>query len=112
MNEKSDNELINELILDGAIEVAGIEADTGNFLYAFTPKIREVMPSLFKEHSENVNSWVMRLWEKGFLDIDLFSDDPIITITKKALNKEDIKTLSNQEKWSLFEIIRLLERKV
>ena len=95
MNEKSDNELINELILDGAIEVAGIEADTGNFLYAFTPKIREVMPSLFKEHSENVNSWVMRLWEKGFLDIDLFSDDPIITITKKALNKEELLTMAH-----------------
>jgi hypothetical protein len=52
------------------------------------------------------------LWEKGFLNLDLFASDPIITITEKALNKEEIEGLSKQERWSLFEIIRLLQRKV
>jgi hypothetical protein len=111
MKEKSDSELINKLILDGAIEVSGIEADTGNFLYSFTPKIKELMPNLYKEHIETVNQEVMNLWEKGFLDIDLMADDPVITITKKATSKESIATLSKDERWSLSEIVRLLHRK-
>ncbi len=111
MKEKSDSELINKLILDGAIEVSGIESDTGNFLYSFTPKIKELMPDVYQDHIKSVNDEVMNLWEKGFLDIDLFLEDPIITITRKATSREAIGTLSKEEKWSLSEIVRLLNRK-
>ena len=111
MKESSDSELINKLILDGGIEVAAIDQDTGEFLYSFTPKIKELMPNVYEEHIETVNSEVMNLWQKGFLDISLFDADPVITITKKALSKEDIKTLSKKEQWSLMEILRLLNRK-
>jgi uncharacterized protein YjgD (DUF1641 family) len=111
MKESSDSELINKLILDGGIEVAAIDQETGEFLYSFTPKIKELMPNVYEEHIETVNSEVMNLWEKGFLNIDLFESDPIITITEKALNKKNVKTLSKREQWSLLEIIRLLKRK-
>jgi len=111
MKESSDSELINKLILDGGIEVAAIDQETGEFLYSFTPKIKELMPNIYEEHMETVNSEVMNLWEKGFLDIDLMADDPVITITKKATSVEAIGTLSKQEKWSLAEIVRLLNRK-
>jgi hypothetical protein len=111
VKEKSDSELINNLILKGALEVSAVDKDTGEFLYSFTPKIKELMPDLYKEHIETVNSEVMNLWEKGFLDIDLMADDPVITITKKATSVEAIGTLSKQEKWSLAEIVRLLNRK-
>jgi hypothetical protein len=111
VKEKSDSELINKLILDGAIEVSGIESDTGNFLYSFTPKIKELMPDVYQDHIKSVNDEVMNLWEKGFLDIDLFLEDPIITITRKATSREAIGTLSKEEKWSLSEIVRLLNRK-
>jgi hypothetical protein len=112
VNEKSDSELINELILDGGLEVSAIDQDTGEILYSFTPKIKELMPDLYQEHIQTVNKEVMNLWEKGFLEIDLFNTDPIITITEKALNKKNIDTLSKQEQWSLLEIIRLLKHKV
>ena len=110
--ESEEEKIINELILDGGLEVAAMDEDTGELLYSFTPKIKELMPDLYQEHIENVNSEVMNLWEKGFINLDLFEKDPIITITPKALNKEEIQGLSKQERWSLFEIIRLLQRKV
>ena len=112
MKESSDSEIINELILNGGIEVSAIDQDTGEILYSFTPKIKELMPDLYQEHIQTVNKEVMNLWEKGFLEIDLFNTDPIITITEKALNKKNIDTLSKQEQWSLLEIIRLLKHKV
>ena len=110
--ESEEEKIINELILDGGLEVAAMDEDTGELLYSFTPKIKELMPDLYEEHIENVNSEVMNLWEKGFINLDLFEKDPIITITPKALNKEEIQDLSKQERWSLFEIIRLLQRKI
>jgi hypothetical protein len=107
-----EDKIIDDLILNGGIEVAALDEDTGEMLYSFTPKIQELMPDLYEEHIRGVNSEVMNLWEKGFLNLDLFVKDPIITITAKALNKEEIQGLSKQERWSLFEIIRLLQRKV
>ena len=107
-----EDKIIDDLILKGGLEVAALDEDTGEMLYSFTPKIQELMPDLYDEHIRGVNSEVMNLWEKGFLNLDLFEKDPIITITPKALNKEEIQGLSKQERWSLFEIIRLLKRKV
>ena len=112
MKESSDSEIINKLILNGGLEVSAMDQDTGEILYSFTPKIKELMPDLYQEHIQTVNQEVMNLWEKGFLEMDLFQSDPIITITEKALNKKYVDTLSKQEQWSLLEIIRLLKRKV
>ena len=112
MKESSDSEIINKLILNGGLEVSAMDQDTGEILYSFTPKIKELMPDLYQEHIQTVNQEVMNLWEKGFLNIDLFEVDPIITITDKALNPKNISALSKQEEWSLLEIIRLLQRKV
>ena len=112
MKDYTDGEMITKLILDGGLEVAAVDNDSGELLYSFTPKIKEIMPELYKEHMQDVNSQVMNLWQKGFINLDLFTSDPVITLTLKALNKEEVKTLSKQERWSLFEIVRLLQRKV
>jgi uncharacterized protein YjgD (DUF1641 family) len=107
-----EDKIIDNLILNGGLEVAAVDNDSGELLYSFTPKIKEIMPELYKEHMHDVNSQVMNLWEKGFINLDLFTSDPVITLTIKALDKEEVKTLSKQERWSLFEIVRLLQRKV
>lgn len=112
MKDYSDSEMINKLILDGGIEVVSVDNDTGELLYSFTPKMKEIMPEIYEDHMHNVNSEIMNLWEKGFIDMDLLQSDPIITLTLKALNKDEVKNLSKQERWSLFEVVRLLQRKV
>ena len=110
--DSEEDKIIDDIILKGGLEAAAIDEDTGEMLYSFTPKIQQLMPDLYNEHIRTVNSEVMNLWEKGFLNLDLFQKDPVITITPKALNREEIEGLSKQERWSLFEIIRLLQRKV
>jgi hypothetical protein len=104
----SDEELIEDLILKGGIQAAGVDSQTGELLYAFTPKIKELMPELYENHISSVNTEVMGLWEKGYINIDLFEKDPIITLSEKALNKEEINKLSAKDQWSLHEIKRLL----
>jgi hypothetical protein len=104
----SDNEIhiiIDKLILDGGIELGGIHPVTNEMLYRFTPKLKEIMPELYEEHLNAVNSDLMGLWEKGFLDIDLFKDDPTISLTKKATEYEEVSKLSAEEQWALADIV-------
>ena len=108
----NDDEIMNKLILDGALEVSAMDQETGELLYSFTPKIKDVMPELYKEHMQTVNKDIMNLWEKGFVNMDFFVEDPTITLTDTAFDINLVKNLSKQEQWSLFEVKRLLKRKV
>jgi hypothetical protein len=104
----NDDELIEDLILKGGIQAAGVDSQTGELLYAFTPKIKELMPELYEDHISSVNTEVMGLWEKGYINIDLFEKDPVITLSEKALNKEEVEKLSPRDQWSLYEIKRII----
>ena len=107
---RKDDKLIETLILNGGLEVVAVDEENGELLYSFTPKIQKLMPDLYKEHMNEVNSNVMALWEKGFISVDFFAKDPVITLTEKGINKENINELSKEDRWNLLEIIRLLKR--
>jgi len=102
-----DNELIEKLILKGAVEFAGM-SETGEPLYNFTQNLQEVMPELYREHLNFVNGVLMGLWEKGFIDMDLFDDTPTVRLSEKALDEQEIAQLSEQDQFSLKEIKRIL----
>ena len=107
---KEEDQLIERLILDGGLEAVAVDQESGELLYSFTPKIQKLMPNLYNEHLNEVNSNVMNLWEKGFINVDFFAEDPLITLTEKAVDPKSINELSRQERWNLFEVIRLLKR--
>lgn len=102
------DETIEALILSGAIEIAALDEHTGQPLYAFSPKIKEIMPELYQEHINEVNRDIMMLWELGFLDIDLLAEDPVVTLTSKAFTDQEIEKISRELQISLLEIKRLL----
>lgn len=106
-----DQDSIDYLILNGGIEVAGIDCQVGEFLYSFTPKIKDLMPELYEEHIRDVNSHILNLWEKGFLNINFMEDDPIVNISEKGLDSEEISKLPEENQWHLNEIKRLLRKK-
>lgn len=109
-NDDSISEIIDHLILEGGIEVAGVDPESGEILYAFTPKVKEIMPELYDDHLNFVNAELMALWEKGYVDIDLLMEDPIISLTKKSYDPKAIQSLSKQEKWSLQELKRVINK--
>jgi hypothetical protein len=106
----NEDDLINNLILQGALEVAGLDAETGEFLYGVTPKLEEIMPDMYEDHLKVVNKDLLNLWEKGYLNIDFFLPDPIVTISEKGLNKAEVSKLTKPEIWALEEVKRLLKR--
>jgi hypothetical protein len=105
-----EQDSIDYLILNGGLELMGIDSSNGEFLYSFTPKIKEIMPELYEQHIQDTNNKILKLWEKGFLDIDLMENDPVVSITPKALDEKEISTLSDEDQWDLKEIKRLLKK--
>ena len=106
----SEDELIKNLILEGALEVAGVDSQTNELLYSITPKMQEVMPDMYEDHLTQVNRDLLNLWEKGYVNIDFLLADPIVTISEKGLDKTEVSKLTKPEIWALEEVKRLLKR--
>lgn len=103
-----EDEMMEFLILEGGLEVSGIDHNSGEFLYSFTPKIKEIMPELYEDHLNSINKEVMNLWEQGYIYLDLLEEDPIISLAPKALDSQEVGQLSMEEQWCLSEIKRVL----
>lgn len=97
------------LILQGAVEPAGIDSDTGEMLYSFTSRLKEVDPKFFNKVMEAFHKNVMVLWEKGFLNIDMLDDQPQATLTRKAVDKDEIAELSEELQEVLKEVKRMMK---
>ena len=108
-NMNNDEQQIMEyLILNNALEAVAVDNKTGELLYSFTPKLKEIMPDLYEAHMNSVNLEMLSLWERGYINIDFLLDDPKITLTKKALEIKELDKLSPDELWSINELKRLL----
>jgi len=105
-----ENEIIEKLILEGGLEVAGIDSEDGSLLYSFTPKIKELMPELYHDHMNSVNAEILSLWERGYVDIDFLSKDPVVTLASKSFNDIEMSKLNKREKWSIEELKRLSDK--
>jgi hypothetical protein len=103
-----DQDIIANLILLGALEVAGIDIDTGEPLYNFTSKLQYVNPDLHNEMSTYFSRETMALWQHGFIAMDITQKDPEIKLLPKAFNKKEVEKLEENNKYSLKEIIRIV----
>lgn len=106
MSEAGDR--IEELILNGALEFSGVDIDTGEMLYNFTDKLKDISPELFKDMSDYISTETMYLWSEGFLDIDVTEKNPMVRLTEKALDDSEISKLSKEKQLTLREIIRII----
>ena len=106
-----ENEMIEKLIIYGAIEVAGVDAENGELLYSFTPKIKQVMPELYHDHLNRTNAEILSLWERGYVDIDFLAKEPIVTITNKSFDPVEMSKLRKQDVWAIEELKRLTRKK-
>jgi predicted transcriptional regulator len=105
-----DPEIFDMLILNGAIEVAGIDPTTNEFLYSMTEKMIEILPDVYEEHMKEVNNQIMTLWQDGFLNVDLFDSNPLVTLTDKAFDVEELNRMAIESYECLNEIKRVLAK--
>ncbi len=105
-----DDQIIETLILNGGLEVAGIDIETGEALYNFTDKLESISPEIHKVAKNYFHLEMMNLWQKGFLDISLEEDNPLVSLTDKALDSDKVSELDRDEQHSLNEVIRITKK--
>lgn len=110
MSDDTDKVLEN-LILSGALEPAGLDMETGEFLYTFTNKLQSVSPVLHNEMTNYFHQEMMSLWQLGFINMDITSNNPTVSINEKAFDEDAIKSLTKDQVYSLKEILRILKQK-
>lgn len=99
---------IEDLILAGAVEISGLDATTGEFLYSFTEKIHEVDPDIARESLELFNKYMYHLWEKGFLKIDMQSANPTVSLLEKCFVEDEVLGLSRESQAVLRSVMEAL----
>ena len=104
-------EIIDALILSGGLEFAGVDPETGETLYRPTSILESIDPKLSKEMSSYFSETTMKLWEKGFIDMDVTIEDPLVKLAEKAFDLEAINLLDKNERVVIKEIIRVLSEK-
>ena len=104
----NDKDIIANLILLGALEVSGIDIETGEPLYNFTSKLQDINPDLHNEMSTYFSRETMALWQHGFIAMDVTAKEPTINLLPKAFNKEEVDKLKENNKYTLKEIIRII----
>lgn len=105
MQEPSD---FDKLVLSGIVEPAAIDPETGEMLYTFNKDLESINPELHNLVLNNFISSAMKLWELGFIDMDVTSKNPMVALTRRAFDKNKIKELDEDMQFSLKEIKRNL----
>lgn len=99
---------LDDLILSGIVEVKALGED-GKFLYGFTENAKDIAPEVMTKVEESFYSDLMYLWTKGFISMDVMSENPKIGLTEKALIPEEAKKLGPKYLMTLTVVINALK---
>lgn len=102
------NDQIEKMILEGALEVAGVDEETGEFLYTFTEKMKDINPELYHAQRTHFSKEMMYLWQNGFIEMDVTLNDPVVRLTYKALDKKEVDSLDENIRTTLLEVVRVI----
>lgn len=104
----SEDDFIDALILNGALEVCAIDMETGQPLYRFTDKLKEIDPDLYETQKTMFYEELLDLWQEGFVDLDPLESNSKVTLTFKAFSASEIDKLDDAKKTTLKEVIRIM----
>lgn len=104
----SSNEIFNKLILTGGLKLVGKDPETGENMYVKTEMLKDIDPNLDAALGLHFSQMTMRLWEKGFIDMDITEANPIVRLNKKSLDLKQVKMLDANERSALKQLQKLL----
>jgi len=102
---------IDRLILNGGIEFAGKDSETGELLYRPTDRLKEIDSRLCEDLSVYFSDITLILWQKKFLDMDITEKDPLVRLAEKSFDPNAIRSLEKNERVVIEQIIKALFNK-
>ena len=103
-----EEEMLEKLILQGYVEAAGIDSNTGEMVYSFTDLAKTEMPDLEKQFEEEFHKNLMFFWQAGILDMNVYEENPIIRLNGTAITQDFLDSLSFERKQALKTIMEAL----
>jgi hypothetical protein len=104
-------DIVDKLILNGGLEFAGKDSETGETLYKPTERLKELDSRLSDDMSAYFSEVTLKLWEKGFLDMDVTDRDPLVKLGPKSFDSLAIKSLPSDERIVVEQIVKALFNK-
>ena len=101
--DMSDN--LDYLMREGALEIVGVDAETGDFLYSFTEKLAELDPVMHEMMIDSFYDSIRNLWQLGFLSMDITAKNPMVSATEKVFDREAVEKLSPLDRQALSDIL-------
>lgn len=103
MDDISD---FDKMVLLGLVEPAALDPATGEMLYTFSKDLEKTNPQLHQLIMDNFYMSALKLWELGFISMDVTQNNPMVALTPKAFDENQLKTLDEDMRFSLNEIKR------
>jgi hypothetical protein len=107
--EEKVSRMLDLLVMKGLVEIASVDANTGEFLYQFSPDLIEMIPNLEGEMERMFLEGLDTLWVKGFLSMDRTEENPIVSLTNLAFDPESVATLPLHERTVLYTIMEAMK---
>jgi hypothetical protein len=104
-------DIVDNLVLNGGLEFAGKDSETGEPLYKPTERLKDIDARLSEDLSAYFSEVTLKLWEKGFLDMDVTDKDPLVKLGPKGFDAVAIKSLPKDERVVIEEIVKALLNK-
>ena len=104
-------DIIDNLVINGGLEFAGKDSETGEPMYRPTERLKEIDSKLDAELSLYFSDITLKLWEKGFLDMDVTEKDPTVKLGPSAFDTTLVKSLDKDQRHIIEEIIKVLYNK-
>jgi len=99
------NDNLDYLMREGALEIVGVDAETGDFLYSFTEKLAELDPVMHEMMIDSFYDSIRNLWQLGFLSMDITAKNPMVSATEKVFDREAVEKLSPLDRQALSDIL-------
>lgn len=106
-----EDEHIQRLIDGGGLEFAGVDTETGELLYKPTDRLKDMDYRLSEDLSVYFSDITLKLWQKGFLDMDVTERDPLVKLAEKSFDYKYIQSLNKDERVVIEQIIKALSNK-
>ena len=104
-------DIVDNLVLNGGLEFAGKDSETGELLYRPTDGLKDLDSVLSDDLSLYFSDITLKLWEKGFIDMDVTQRDPIVKLGPKSFEIESIKSLPKDERVVVEQIVKVFFNK-
>lgn len=109
-NDEEINQMINNMVLSGYLEIDGVDGDTGEFLYRVSPELYEKIPDLEEKLQDAFLDEVYNLWTKGMVNMDATKANPLVSLTENAFDSEKVAELTVEERHTLFVVMQAMRQ--